>query len=324
MVETGDFIYIKFDGPAAELGSVDIAKAGKALSALARWNRYYKKEMLRDKVQYSLKIVDIKKNCTELQIVVDIVQNAVKGVPVPTLLTTAAILNLPGVKDFIKGFAGELGKQLALKVFAAGKPVRESEMYVKNNKIMAKVINSDNQSMEATKEQIDFYRKSGMSLNGMYALEEGKENRLRVGYHDSSSGYVDTAEIVVADKNSFVEDNDPDVLARRMSESFDEEAASLETINGQFVDFYGLAHKYKFSFQVRNKQEEYGKQKILCIVEDSMVSEIIDLLKPENKKNVWVRGLANRDQEGKIDKIKIQWFNLDPDYNPNQTSLVKQ
>jgi hypothetical protein len=136
------------------------------------------------------------------------------------------------------------------------------------------------------------------------------------------SGYVDTAEVVVGDKDSFVEDVDPDVLARRMSESFDEQDATDETVKGQFVDFYGLAHKYKFSFQARKKQEEFGKQKILCIVEDAMISEILDLLKPENKKNICIHGKATRDQDGKLDKIKIEWFNVNPDYNPNQERLV--
>lgn len=316
------YIYIKFDGPAADLGNLDIAKAGKALSALSRWNKHYKKELLHDKIDYTLKIDGVQKNCTEIQIIVEFAERLINDTPVVPLATAAGILKLPGVNDFVKGFGNELGKQLAIKVFANGKRLKESDPYHKNGKVVVKAINSENKAIEVTKQQLDFYRKSSTSLGGMYALEAGKEDRLRVGYHTKNDGSVDTGELLAGNKTSFFEDIDPDILAKRMAESFEDELATDEKVEGQFVDFHGLAHKYKFSFQVRKRQEEYGKQKILCIVDDTSISEILDLLKPENKKNVCIKGRATRDQEGKLDKIKIDWFNVDANYNPDQTTLL--
>mgnify|MGYP000567548374 FL=1 len=53
-----------------------------------------------------------------------------------------------------------------------------------------------------------------------------------------------------------------------------------------------------------------------------MISEIYELMKPENKGNVCIKGKAMRDKESRLDKIKIEWINRDENYNPNQTELL--
>ena len=84
-----------------------------------------------------------------------------------------------------------------------------------------------------------------------------------------------------------------------------------------------MARKYHFSFQARKNLDEIGKQKILCKLKKIEISEIIDLLKPENQKaNVCIFGKAIKDKDGKIDKIYIEWFNTDENYNPNQIKLI--
>lgn len=107
-----------------------------------------------------------------------------------------------------------------------------------------------------------------------------------------------------------------------MSEPFEEDKAEDVRIVGKFIDFYGLAHRYHFSFQARKEQDIYGKQKILCIVDKQEISTVIDLLKPEAKTNVCIKGKATKDREDKIDKIKVEWVNTDPDYNPDQTAII--
>lgn len=110
-------------------------------------------------------------------------------------------------------------------------------------------------------------------------------------------------------------------LEERMNESFDETNAKDEQIVGKFVDFYGLAHKYHFVFQARKKQDDIGKQKILCIVKEDQISKILDYLKPEFSKNVCIFGKATRDWEDKVDKIRIEWVNEDENCNPGQTVI---
>lgn len=315
------YLYIKFDGPAADDGKLDIAKAGKTLSALGRWKKKYKKEFLNDDIDLNFKLKKVEKNCTELQIAMEII-NKVDMSGVAILGSAAAIMNLPGVKDFLKEVGSELGRQLNLKVFSKGKNLIESDLYAKDGKVYVRAVNTDGKAKEIEKRKLDFYRKSSQTLNGMYALEADKELRTRVGYHTPESGYHDTASITLNDKDAFIDEIDSDDFARRLSEPFEESSAIEAQVKGQFVDFHGLAHKYKFSFQVRRQQEDYGKQKILCIVEDSKISEILDLMKPENKKNVCIHGKATKDKEGKLDKIMIDWFNEDADYNPSQTTLL--
>lgn len=316
--DKSDFLYASFSGPNADNGEINIAKAGQILLALNRWQRHYKKDYKQNKVNFNLKLRAVKKNCTELQIVLDILD---KAKPVIDVGTVAAFTNLPGVKDFLKEIGKTLGAQLMLKVFAKNKHLRESEPYLQNNKIVVKVTNFNNETRIVPKDQIDFYRKTSRILDDMYVLEPNKEDRLKVGYFTSDSGYEVTGEVFVSDREAF---SNPylDSIEERMEEGFDDSKAFECKVIGQFVDSYSLAHKYKFAFQARKQQEDYGKQKILCIVEPEMISEIYELMKPENKGNVCIKGKAMRDKEGRLDKIKIEWINRDENYNPNQTELL--
>ena len=316
-----DYLYLRFDGPLAKDGRVSIGKAGKTMVAIDRWTKLYKKEYLNSKSDFVLRVGAIEKGSSEVQIFLEFLNQAL-NTPAGKLGAVGLFTQVPGVKDFLKAYGKTLGEQLALKKFAKGKPVQESDAFAKKGSVYVTVYNTDGESKEAEKKSTDFYRASSQSLNNVYSLEPGKEDKLRIGYHTDGKN-TDTATITPQDKDSFVDDSDPDNLARRMAEPFEEKKAVEVKIIGQFVDFHGLAYRYKFSFQARREQEEYGKQKILCIVNENSVSEIIDLLKPENKKNICISGKATKDLEGKIDKIKIDWFNEDPDHNPDQIGLVE-
>lgn len=111
-----------------------------------------------------------------------------------------------------------------LKVFAKNKHLRESEPYLQNNKIVVKVTNFNNETRIVPKDQIDFYRKTSRILDDMYVLEPNKEDRLKVGYFTSDSGYEVTGEVFVSDREAF---SNPylDSIEERMEEGFDDSKA---------------------------------------------------------------------------------------------------
>lgn len=318
-----NYLYINLKGPMANDGRANIGKVGKALVSLDRWTRIYKRNYLKGKSTFEIRVGGIDEGSTEIQIFFDTLSEIINS-PVGNISAVGIFTQIPGVKDFLKAYGKILGEHVALKKLAKGKSLRESEPYVKDGKIYVKLSNDESigTSREVEKKSADFFRESNHTLNNIYVIEPGKEDEIRIGYH-SDGAKKDTAIITAADKESFVDYSDPDNLARRMVEPFEEKNATEVKLIGQFIDYHTLAHRYKFSFQARKNQDEHGKQKILCIIEESKISEILDLLKPENKKNVCVSGKATKDLEGKLDKVKIDWFNEDPDYNPDQESLLK-
>lgn len=69
-------------------------------------------------------------------------------------------------------------------------------------------------------------------------------------------------------------------------------------------------------------QEKYWKQYIYCSVEDSKISKIIELLKPENQKdNIYVFWKANFFSDWKIDKIIINDVSYDENFDQHNQSL---
>jgi hypothetical protein len=143
---------------------------------------------------------------------------------------------------------------------------------------------------------------------------------MTIGYKEKNENW-DLATISYDGKKYFDSDLEQSIVDR-MNDVFDEKSAEYVKITGQFVDFYSLAHKYTFAFQARKQQDVFGKQKILCIVRDDDISKIINYLKPENRIDLCIFGKATKDFEGKIDKIQIEWFSENPDFNPNQSVII--
>lgn len=310
--------YIKYFGPFTEDGSLDILKAGKSLLALDRFSKKYQKESLRlDKdSQYVLKISEINKNCSEIVI---IITEVLKSTPASVALIGLGLKQM-GIAEFGKQFFGTLGQQLALKIFSKGKEVSREKDFIKNGEIFVKLKNNQGETKNVTAQEWENFKRLNSSLDGFVQLEKGKEEEMKVGYKENQEE-KQVAVINCSDKDSFGTYSGVS-LEERMSESFDENDAKEETIVGRFVDFYGLAHKYHFAFQARKKQEDFGKQKILCIVNEGQISQILDYLKPEFDKNICIFGKATRDWENKIDKIKIEWVNENENYNPNQKRFI--
>lgn len=322
--QSNDYLYIKFYGPYADDGRVDMAKAAKTLLAMDRWSKRYKKNFLKPQEDFILRAGRIEPNCTEIQIYAEFVKSLshTAGTMVgPAIATHVVFANL-GLKEFFSKFMGTLGEQMALKIFSKGNEIYEKRRFIKDNEAKVELETTTGDTKVTSLTSWEIYQDAGQQLNGICNLEEGKEEKLSFGFHDGHKGTdKEVAKITYKDKDAFQDITDPDLLARRMNEPFDEKEATEVKIVGKFIDFYGLAHRYHFSFQARKEQDVYGKQKILCVVDRDEISTMIDLLKPEIKSNICIKGMATKDREGKIDKIRIDWANTDPDYNPNQLSL---
>lgn len=320
MSEEKDFIgYIKYFGPFLEDGSVDIAKAGRSLVALDKFFKKYQNDILNLKKdeQYVLKLSSVNKNCSELTFL--LVEMA-KSTPV-NLALTGLFLKGIGVDEFGKKFFGTLGEQFALKIFSKGKNIIEEKKKInEKNAIVVILKNYKNEQKIVPESQWENYKKLTPYVSEIIQLEKGKENEMRIGYKQNRKEY-EVAKIQFSEKEYF-DSYESFSIDERIREPFDEKNAEDIKIIGQFVDFYGLAHKYHFAFQARKNQDDVGKRKILCIVDKGKISEILDYLKPENNRNVCISGKATRDWEKKIDKIKVDWVNEDENFDPTQMKII--
>lgn len=323
-VNTADdsYLYMTFRGPNVDAGEMDIGQASRVFAALDKWKKQYEKEFAPDN-NFSIKVKSVEKGCTDFHFIVEVLN---VGLP-PLMLLSAGKLakeagNFPGVKDFLQEIGKELGKQVALKIASKGKTLTESAPYIENNKVMVDVFSGKNKIGSMEKRSIDFYRKSNKSLNDLYVLEANKITEAEVGYKIQGSDRCSLATIKLTNREAFVEDNTKDKLSDRLLEPFDEKKAEEVRIVGMFIDSYGLAQKYQFALQVREDVGMYGKQKVLCEMPAELISPTYDLLKPENRKNVTVKGLATRDNENRLDKMKVEWYSDDPDHNPDQTDMM--
>ncbi|RKV96401.1 MAG: hypothetical protein D8G53_06905 [Candidatus Saccharimonas sp.] len=314
----GSYLYMTFRGPSVDAGEMDIGQASRVFAALDKWKKQYEKEFAPDN-NFSIKLKSVEKGCTDFHFIVE----ALKAGWLPmTIFATSKLANAPGVKDFLQEIGKEFGKQVALKIASKGKTLTESAPYIENNKVMVDVFSGKNKIGSMEKRSTDFYRKSNKSLNDLYVLEANKITEAEVGYKIQGSDRCSLATIKLTNRESFIEDNPKDKLADRLLEPFDERKAEEVRIVGRFIDSYGLAQKYQFALQVREDVGMYGKQKVLCEMPAELISPTYDLLKPENRKNVTVKGLATRDNENRLDKMKVEWYSNNPDHNPDQTDMM--
>ena len=313
------FGYIKFFGPSVDEGKINAGKVGKSLVALEKLFNKYSRDIykLEKEQKIEIKVGGIRKNCTEVQIFFEQITPIAQ--PVAESMSALIIAKAIGVTEFGKQFLGTIGQQLALKIFSKGKRFQEGEPFIKNQQIFIKLTNKDKIEKIILLEDWEKYKKLYPYSGDLIQLEKGE--KIKFGYKENKNK-TDVATVDYQEQD-FFEHSRGDSIDERIKEPFDEENAEEIKITGKFIDFYGLAHKYHFSFQARKKQDDIGKQKILCIVQESEISKIIDYLKPENSKNnITISGKATRDFENKVDKIKIEWINKDEDYNPNQQKIV--
>lgn len=317
--ESEQFIgYLKYYGPAVDEGKIDIEKIGTSLISLNKiFKKYSKRNNFKD---ISLKLGKVQRNCTEVNIFFE----QIIPVAQPVAETAAILLAAKtiGITELGKQFFRTIGQQIALKLFSKGKSVKQKRIIIRDGKIFVLLQNSEREEGVFLKDIYDSKDDFSVSLKDLIQLEKAKEEKMQIGYYQNSLARK-IAEIGLAQKDYFQAEEDLS-LEERLEEDFDETRAENMRIMGKFIDYYGLAHKYHFSFQARKNQEEIGKQKILCKIENNIkISEIIDLLKPENQeKNICIIGKATKNSEDKVDKIKIEAISDDEYFDPKQAKLI--
>lgn len=309
--------YLKYTGAAVNDGKMDIEKAGISLSSFGKIFKKYQK--IKNKENISIKLCDVKKGSTELNIIIEQILPVANTIAEPTAWYIAA--KTIGITEFGKQFFGTLGEQIALRRFSKGKPLKRIKEFAAGGKLYIEIKNIDGKTKNIERE-IYYNRRFYNSLGDVVQLETGKEDKMEIGYYDDKNKKQIIAQIDCSEKDLFKSECEEENLNEKLDEDFDESKAKSRMVEGTFVDYYGLAHKYNFSFQARKDQHRVGKQKILCIVEQSNESEAIDYLKPKNrKKNICIFGKAIENNEGKIEKIKILHISKNPDFNPDQMEL---
>ena len=309
--------YITFYWPTVNEWSIDIEKAWKVLSSTAKiFQKYIKLLIEEGKIEklekwqrIILKTDAIKNNCTSIQIWVWVIGQVLSSQPVETLTIIQAgkvIFDNFWLKDFFKQFMGTFWQQLALKILSKWKQLVVTQPIIDEKKWAEVVVKNelwDKQTISLLAWKL--YLQSQNELPSMFALEKEKEEKMIIWYSEKWEKH-DTWQITYEDKGCFIDDYSYDIDSK-LSEPFEDDKSFDQMIIGRFIDYYGFAHKYHFSFQARKQQDKIGKHKILCMVETKEISKILDLLKPENesKGNVIIIGKATKDSEWKIDKIKI-------------------
>jgi hypothetical protein len=314
--------FLKFNGPSVNEGKMNVDSAGKALIALGKmFDNYTKSERGNEgKKLVELRIFRINKSSTEFgmcaQEVAPILQPLANA---GTMLIAAQAL---GLTELTKSFFSTVGEQLALKIFLKGKePTKIAKtLNKKKQSIETVVTNLEGAKKIVSDKAFEQYKQNGAHIKDLVQLDKGKAEELQIGYEKGEAKTI-VAKINYQDKPNFQGDFDHLPARERFDEDFNESNASRVKIVGQFMDYYGLAQKYHFSFQARKKQGEIGKQYILCIVPEQEIANIIDYLKPGNKKDLCIYGKAQKNAEGKYDKMKIEYISQQEDFNPDQVEL---
>jgi len=312
--------YLTFKGPAVNEGKMGAEETGRALLALAKlfdnFIKIQKREDLRKMIEF--KVSEFKKGSTEigvcLQELVPVVQ--------PLAATGSALLiaETIGLRELGKSFFSTVGTQLGLKLFSGGKKLDEDSRKPENGAINVVVVNTQGEKRTVSQNDWEQYGPNQPYLRDLIQLDQGKAEDLHLGYLEKKRK-VEVAHVNYQQRNSFVVDDEYLPARERFDEEFKEQDATPLTLVGKFMDYYGRAQKYHFSFQARKKQDEIGRHYILCIVPEDKIDEIIEYLKPSNKDNVSIYGLATKNHEGKFDKIKVQYISKDEDFNPDQVNL---
>lgn len=309
--------YLKFFWPEVEDWEIDIAKVWDSLIWLSKFYKSYCKE--RGIQEYQIKLKWLKKNCTEVDIVIQQI------IPVVKELGTYALvlkwMEKVWVTEFWKQFFWTLGNVFALKLLSLWKDLIEKKRYINKQEEYIELENIKwEKKIFKLNDYLDYQKYNQFSWR-IVQLEKWKEEKLKIWYYDENKN-IDVVEVNYTEKKSFESNNDTDFY-ERLNEWFNEEKAVEVKIIWKFIDFFSLATKYRFSFQARKEIEKIWKQKILCIVEDNMVWEILDILKRDywTKHNICLFWKANFSMDWKIDKIKVIWFSEDENYNPNQIQI---
>jgi hypothetical protein len=329
--------YLEFKGPSVDEGKMSAEDAGRSLLAAGKMFKNFLKEHHDSKSlkkQIALEVCSIKKGSTEFGLcaqeitnIAPVVAPAVEGITtaVNAFLGTGTVFLVAkafGVQEFFKSFMSTMGEQVALKVLSKGGMLKEEKREAIEGRVVVVIMNEDGEKKSVSQTSWHQYLMNQGNLAELVPLEKGKAEKMSMGYFENGEK-VPVANVTYKDRGAFASDADYLPARERFNDDFEEKNSEEVKLVGQFMDYYGLAQKYHFSFQARKNLEEVGRQYILCIVPEQKIPQLIDYLKPENRRNITVFGRGTRNIEGKIDKVKITFVSEAEDYNPEQTEMFE-
>lgn len=330
MEENNEMIgYLKFFGPSVDDGKIDAKKAGKALIALQNaFEIFQEEERKKSKAKKDenqklvLRLGGVRKNCTEI---LYMIEPLLKGAEwLACALTANKILKEIGVYEFPKAWFKTMGEQMALKKFAKGEAVREKEKKVIENNVVVVLENSQKETKEFSQEALNYQKLLEEQIYELAQLEENSAEKLEIGFYEPKTKQSVKVEETTFKETDFFKYQKQKTLEEKIAEDFDEKKAErIDRIIGQFTDYFDLASKYHFAFQPRKNTSRFGKNRILCIVPKKYIGMIFDEFKKEKKdrNNLVIGGIINKDEDGNIDKIKIEWISDNENFDPQQDFL---
>jgi len=291
MKEEYPICFLKYEGPGLTTGAVSASKLGNVLIGV---DNALQKLIRRDEklkgIKINLEVEEARRGSFEV---------------ILTIITVAYIAEKLGILEFTKNFIGEIGTQLALKIFSKNKKLEKSgRPIIENGRMVVNIININGETKEINLESFHNFEerlldKELRSITDI--LEKDKVESFRYGYRYEAL----KEEVYVShkDKEYFEISEAPPI---DLEEDFDENIAEdIPPIKGKLVSYQALATKYPFQFQPREKQELYGKRFITCILSDeSKRDDYIELMK-SHVGDLVIHGRGIKDKSGLYRKIKI-------------------
>lgn len=269
-----------------------------------------------------LRLGGVKKNCIELIYEISsLVDWAKYGAG---CLIVNKILKEVGVYEFSKAWLKTMGEQMALKKFGKGNPVKEKEKKVVENNITVVIENSQKETKEFSQKALEYQKLLDEPICELAQLEENNAEKLEIGFYEPKTKESVRVEETTFKEIEFFKYQKQKTLEEKIKEDFDDKNAEIVgRIIGQFTDYFDLASKYHFAFQPRKKTSYFGKNRILCIVPKKYMRMIFDQFQKEknNRKNLAIGGTINKDEEGHVDKIKIEWISESENFDPCQITM---
>lgn len=290
---------IRYVGEAVEDGTIEAEKLGKAVLGLNGAMKKYLSLRPEVRIQNPCLRVSINKGSIEI-----------------ALYVTAAsmIIGSIGLSEFGKAFFGELGRQLALKLFAKNEKIGiEGRPFIKKGKMYRKVFNAKGETREVEVESLDLFNSKYFDYDLAAVVEPLEKKQVdRIQYRFNVGSEInESIEIDESDKSYF--ENMPElILEDELNKEFNiNEADKIEGIRGKLVAYQALASKYPFQFQPREQQKLYGKRFIPCMLQDeSRRDEYIELMK-SYVGNIIIRGWGIKDTGGRYTRISISSIEKD-------------
>ena len=292
-------VLLEYKGPAVEDGFIS---ADRMIQAVSGINNAYKKFAAKKKIPVS--------KLPELRLSTKSGSWELIGVIAAVGYTADKL----GITEFSRNFFGEVGTQLALKLFAKKEEIKLADKpQIESGVMYVILINSKAEQIKVNAEAWEFFKSKliDKEISQLVSpIEESKIDTLKYAYKTPRAN----AEISInqQDRQYLVEEEQPKV---DLDEDFDDsKAETLPPLKGRLVAYNALASKYPFQFQPKGEQEGVKKFNIPCAVDEDDVNKFIELLKKAREGNFIINGIGIKDDSGLFKKMKIT--NVEEDRKP--------